>query len=142
MATSWSPHWRAMIAKLRRMIAEPTANPYTDEILTGILEKYPVPDAEGHFPDDDDWEATYDLNMAAADVWQEKAAALAQFYDFSADGGSYKRSQQQEQALKQASYYQRRRHASTRPSIKSPAERNTYFSFLCGSGLDDGIYVN
>jgi hypothetical protein len=53
----------------------------------------------------------YDLNAAAADVWQWKAAKYADSFDFSADGGSYKRDQQYQHAIDQSKMY--RNKAST-----------------------------
>jgi len=79
------------IAAVRRMTAV-TNTEYTDDALTAIIELYPLPDIKGNFPYTDqgevntDWTARYDLHSAAADVWEEKAAALAAKYDFNADG--------------------------------------------------------
>lgn len=101
----------ADIARLRRMVAEPTTTTYSDSVLTETIERYPVVDADGLAPDDDDWTATYDLSAAAADVWGEKAAALATAFDFTADGGSFSRSQMVKQAQTMASYYRSRRYA-------------------------------
>lgn len=47
----------------------------------------------------------YDLNAAAADVWQRKAGHYQTAYDFSADGASYKRSQLIEHCLAMAKHY-------------------------------------
>jgi hypothetical protein len=108
----------AEIARLRRMVAEPTTtNGYTDTVLSDAIERYPVPDSAGVYPTDEDgvaesaWVATYDLNAAAADVWMEKAGALAATYDFSADGADFKRSQAAKQAREMAGYYRSRRYA-------------------------------
>ncbi len=104
-----------MIARLRRMADEPMPQEsgvepvYSDEVLAEYIEAYPLPDLDGNLPDLDTWTPTYDLNAAAADVWEEKAAALARRHDFSADGGRFNRSQQYEQALKQARHYRSRR---------------------------------
>ena len=101
----------ADIARLRRMAAEPTTTTYTDAVLSTTIERYPVRDADGLAPTDTDWTATYDLNAAASDVWSEKAAALATAFDFTADGGSFQRSQSAKQAQLMASYYRSRRYA-------------------------------
>lgn len=108
----------ADIARLRRMVAESGAtNGYTDTVLAETIARYPVPDAAGVYPVDEDgvtevaWVATYDLNNAAADVWTEKSAALAANYDFTADGSDFKRSQAAAMAMKMASYYRSRRYA-------------------------------
>ena len=116
----------AQIAELRRMCAEPTTTTYSDVALAAYIERYPLTDARGQEPftwdvstvppsrlDNEAWVQTYDLHAAAADVWNEKAAALAHLYDFSADGGSYTRSQRVAQAQAQARYHLARRNLNT-----------------------------
>jgi hypothetical protein len=118
----------AQISQLRRMVAEPTTTPYTDAVLTEYIERYPHMDEWGETPLDGwgevnaNWTATYDLNGAAADVWQEKAGAVAGKFDFSADGGNYSQSQQYEQFMKQCRYYRSRRIPSTVRLVKFPQE--------------------
>jgi hypothetical protein len=106
----------AEVAMLRRMTAETTTATYSDITLGGYIERYPLYDSLGYMPtlsdgtENTNWTPTYDLNAAAAQIWGEKAAALAgSSYDFSADGGSYKRSQLYEQAAKRERYYASRR---------------------------------
>jgi hypothetical protein len=141
----------AQIARLRRMVAElpePLAVYYSDALLTTIIESYPTLDENGEAPripaedsnhtvtyttdmdtldlvENEDWIPTYDLNAAAAQIWEEKAATPAADFDFSADGGNYKRSQVYEQAMKQARYYNSRRKASTIKLKPFPHQRNT-----------------
>ena len=50
----------------------------------------------------------YDLDAAAADIWRMKASHVAGLVDFSTDGHSVKRSQQAQQYLNMAQYYQQR----------------------------------
>jgi hypothetical protein len=82
------------IARLRRMIAEPTSDTYSDAILLDAIERYPVPDADGYWPDDDLWTESYDHALAASEIWAEKSAAVAHAFDFDADGGAFSKSQQ------------------------------------------------
>lgn len=103
------PATDGMIARLRRMVNEPSTAVYSDDTLAEMIERFPLTDAFGYEPDDDNWTETYDLNAAAADIWDEKAASLAHLYDFKADGGDYSRSQAQENAMKQARVYRSRR---------------------------------
>ena len=113
------------VVKLRRMIADSTSTTYSDDDLEDIIESYPVLDSDGYDPEDDDWTATYDLNAAAAQIWEEKAAAYIGSYDFSADGGSFNRSQMYEQAMKMARHYHSRKRVKTitiRPEPKLDAE--------------------
>lgn len=50
----------------------------------------------------------YDLDAAAADIWRMKASHVAGLVDFSTDGHSVKRSQQAQQYLTMANYFQQR----------------------------------
>jgi hypothetical protein len=99
----------AMIAQLRRMVVEPDTTTYSTSVLSTILAGYPLPDADGLDSDDALWAGAWDLNQAAADIWEEKAAAAAVNFDFAADGGDYKRSQVQAQMLKMAQTYRAKR---------------------------------
>lgn len=48
---------------------------------------------------------SYDLNAAAADIWRGKAAFASQYFDFSTDNHSIKKSQFYTQCLEMASYF-------------------------------------
>lgn len=123
------------IARLRRMIAEPTDATYSDAELRGYIEAYPLLDERGEEPytydvaaepptreDNDNWIATYDLNAAAADVWEEKASALAGQFDFSNDAGRFDRSQAYEHAMGRTRYYRSRRSPRTVTAKQWPEE--------------------
>ena len=123
----------ANIADVRRMVAESTATNYTDNDIRMIIEKYPMLDElgiepyyyEGTIPtkvDNDEWLPTYNLNLAASEIWEQKAAAQAAKFDFAADGGNYSRSQAYQQALGMARYYRGRAGISTIKQIKMPDE--------------------
>ena len=126
------------IAKLRRMIAEPTTTVYSDSALADYIEAYPVTDANGEDPTyldhtttpptitvNADWIETYDLNAAAAEIWDEKAADLSDKYNFSADGGRYDRSQAYTQACAMAAKYRGRSVAKSPMARKWPRENYT-----------------
>lgn len=82
------------LSSIRRMIAEITPSDFTDAELTTIIEKYPL-DVGG-----------YDLNAAARDVWELKAATFAtQETQFSADGLSVGYGDRYERAMKMAKFY-------------------------------------
>jgi len=133
----------AQIKRLRRMTDELDLVTYDDPAVAEYIERYPLMDERGQKPythdtstspptqdDNDDWLPTYDINAAAADVWQEKAATLAADFDFSADGASYTRSQTYQHAIEMAAYYRRRRSMATitqRPDV---------------SGIDASYVVN
>ena len=116
----------AMAARLRKMVDEPTEATYDDDLIDDYIEAYALLDVLGNDPyeidfstepptlsERDEWIPTYDLNAAARDIWEEKAAAIAEDFDFSADGGKYSRSQKFEQYMKKARHYGSRRSMKT-----------------------------
>ena len=109
------------IITMRRMIAESTADTYTDQMIVAAIEARPVKDTRGvdwyewDFtttpPTQDEnpnWIPTYDMRTAAADIWDEKAAAVACDFSFSADGASYQRQQVFDQYTRIAAKYRSR----------------------------------
>lgn len=125
----------SLIADLRRMVNEPDETVYTDDLLQEIIEKYPVIDELGTAPyywdysggvpakvQNTAWVETYNLNAAAADIWEEKAAILAERFDFTADGGSYNRSQAYIHAYDMAKYYRGKSGIKSIRLLKSPDE--------------------
>lgn len=127
----------ALLPRLRRMVAEPATDTYTDQILADIVALYPCEDARGEAPqvesettpgtleENPDWTPTYDLNAAAADVWAEKAGLLSVDFDFSADGGNYHRSQKYLFMMQQSRYYRARRNPSTITLRPEPLAQGT-----------------
>jgi hypothetical protein len=122
-----------MIKSLRRMVGEPESTTYSDADLAACIERYPLIDYRGESPlvqlysvppapmdPNPYWMPTYDLNAAAADIWAEKAAVLAQDFDFSADGAQYSRSQAYQQAMAQSRYYRGRRSPKTMTQRPEP----------------------
>lgn len=113
------------IADLRRMIGEPTTTAYSDVLLERLIADHAIADYNGQEPylyyglagdlrqDNLYWLATYDLNATAADIWREKASVVVQHYTFSADGGSYQRSDLYKNAMAQARHFDSRRAATT-----------------------------
>lgn len=124
----------AQIGQMRRMCAMAAGDTtYTDAVLTAYIEAYPLMDPNGlvwfiwdyttyppHQDANDDWVATYDLNAAAADVLDEKAAGLMASFDFSADGASMNLSQKYQQTQALARHYRARRSAKTIQQIIKP----------------------
>jgi hypothetical protein len=115
-----------MAARLRRMVDEPTEATYDDDLIDDYIEAYPLLDALGTDPyeidfstepptlsERDEWIPTYDLSAAARDIWLEKASAIADDFDFSADGGKYSRSQKVKQYTDKARYYGSQRATKT-----------------------------
>lgn len=126
----------AQRSKLRRMCGlDFTNTTYTDSVLDEYIEAYPLLDERGEPPYtwnaavtppapsvNENWIATYDLNAAAADVWDEIAAGLQVNFDFSAEGRSFSRSQAFEHAQARARYYRSRRSPSTMTLVQWPEE--------------------
>lgn len=117
MAVSVPSSW---VARLRRLVAESTVDTYTDIDLTEYLDRYPLTDAAGYAPTDTAWTGNWDINAAAADIWEEKAALVASDFDFAADGGDYKRSQAYAQAMQQARNFRAKRQTGTLTMVATP----------------------
>ena len=123
----------AQIAQLRRMTNLVGSSDYADITLQAYIETYPLKDERGEAPytwdtstspphkdTNVEWIPTYDLNAAAADVWDERAAAVSADFDFSADGGNYTRSQVVKQYQERARYYRSRRRPATHTAFIEP----------------------
>lgn len=100
------------IARLRRLIGEPEdSTVWTDAVLAQIID-----DAA-------------DLNSAALEVWESKAASAASYVDTTESGSSRKMSQIHEQALKMIAYFKGIADPTTQPpdlmgySYTMPIER-------------------
>lgn len=79
----------AEVQQLRLLVAEPTnALPYTDAALSTAIDN-----AEG------------DLNLAAYNIWTQKAAAAADLVDVTEGGSSRKMGDLHEQALGMARHF-------------------------------------
>ena len=124
----------SFITRLRRIVDEPTDATYDDTDLGDYLERYRVMDALGNDPytwtsttpptqsDNASWIETYDMHAAAAEIWSEKAAAVYDQHDFSADGGSYKVSQLYDHCVAMAAFHNARASIKSIKLVKSPAE--------------------
>lgn len=126
-----------MLATVRRYVAEADdSNGYSDEILNGIIEEYPLLDERGEVPytfdtstqpptqdANEDWIQTYDLHAAAAQVWEEKASNIAHQFTFSADGGQYVRSEAHKQMMGMARYHRSRRAPQNQRLVMWPKPR-------------------
>ena len=125
----------AQIVQVRRMINEPDDTTYDDDAISVYIEAYPLLDERGEEPyswdtttepptvdENETWLPTYDLHAAAADIWDEKAAIVAQDYDFQADGGQYSRSQVVQAYERQARIHRARRRPGTIRLHKIPKE--------------------
>lgn len=122
------------IARLRRLVNEPTTDTYSDDDLSAAIARYPLVDAWGNDPlvwnyavppalvANPLWTEGYDLHAAACEIWEEKAAVVAQDYDFTAplDDGTYRRSQVYEQYMKQARRHAARRNPRALKTVVSP----------------------
>jgi len=81
------------IATLRRLVADPAPGEFSDTELITIIETYPLTTG-------------YDLNRAAADVWEMKAAMyVTQEEAASVDGARFEYGSLQKKALEMQKYF-------------------------------------
>lgn len=86
------------IARLRRLIGEPdNVEPWTDAVLAQMIDD------------------AIDLNSAALEVWESKAASSATMVDTAESGSSRRMSQVHDQALKMIAYFRGLIQPSTQP---------------------------
>ena len=72
--------------KLKRMTAWDTVPALTESDIAELLSQSSVADTNGIPPGGTDWEATYDLNTAAATGWLIKAGRAAQLTEVDPPG--------------------------------------------------------
>jgi len=110
------------IIRVRRMTAESgDTSPYSDADMATYIETYPLMDSSGYDPDDSEWTPTYDLNAAAADIWEEKAA------NFVANGAVYETDSAHAMAMRQCRYFRAKR------TIKGVQMKVEYYDETTGS---------
>lgn len=120
-----------MVDRLRRMVAEPFAtSTYTDDELKLYIAAFPLADDLGRQPTEYGWTENYDLYAAAYEIWAEKAAAVAQDYNYSADGATLNRQGVYEQYMKQAKYHAARRQPGNTTIFVSPRARPVWIGNL------------
>jgi hypothetical protein len=118
----------ADIARLRLFVAESGTVTYTDSSLRAIVANYPLPDSAGEWPYltsgsvNTAWTGTFDLAAAAAEIWDNKGAAIAAQFDFTADGATYHKSQQVTQYEKNARKWRSRRAPGSYTAVVYPTE--------------------
>jgi|SRR5918994_7434288 hypothetical protein len=100
------------IARLRRLIGEPNDTaPWTDAVLADIIDN------------------SDDLDLAALEVWEAKAASAASLVDTAESGSSRRLSQMHDQALKMVAHYRAATAVTSQPpdlagySFTLPIER-------------------
>lgn len=98
----------AALNRLKRLAAADVDPKLSPSDLVDILEASRSRDRFGVLPIITGWESTYDMNRAAAEAWDTKAAKAAGDHDFSADGASYSASQVVKHCREQASMYRMR----------------------------------
>ena len=134
----------AQIAQLRRMVGEVNSSTYSDTVLAEYIERAPLIDSLGRDPyvvsattppvmiANVDWVATYDLNLAASEIFSEKASALAAQFDFSEDGQSFSRRQKYENAERQARIFRAKRSAQAIKLYPYPLANPTAYTVANG----------
>jgi len=127
----------AQLAQLRRMVGELLPSTYDDATIQSYIEAHALLDQQGEEPYEldestppvlvanEEWMPTYDLNAAAADIWDEKLTTLiggGDMMDFSADGSSFRRSQVVDQYKERVRYFRSRTSSKTATLHKFPEE--------------------
>lgn len=113
------------------MVNEPTTTTYSDALISAAIERYPLMDAHSQesltwdysttpptSSENEDWIPTYDLNSAAAEIWDEKAAAVASNYSFSADGANLSRGDVVKNYERQAAKFRARGAVKAIPMVR------------------------
>ena len=96
------------IARIRRAIDEPDPNGvYTDNVLNEYAEEAIVP---GTSPE------RIDLNWIIAEIWGEKAAAVAKDFAVDSDGSRLERNQKFDQFIRNARHYRAKTIVRTLPA--------------------------
>jgi hypothetical protein len=95
-------------ARLERMLQWQSAPALSADEVTDLLDLARVADVWGAAPDDQGWEPTWDLRLAAAEGWDRKAGKVAASFDASAGEADAKRSQMFAMCREQAASYRRR----------------------------------
>jgi hypothetical protein len=96
-------------AKLALMVLADQDPVLSDDQLGDLVERARRPDGEGStWPDGDAWTPTWDLDAAAAEGWNRKAAMAANRFNFGEDGQSFQRAEVYANCVKQAEAYARR----------------------------------
>ena len=125
-------------ARIRRMTNEPTTTIYDDTLIGAYIEAWPLVDENGKTAGEDGWIVAYDLHAAAADIWDEKAAARADKHDYSADGASYSSDQMYQNAIAQARYHRARQKAKVKVMINKPVSiTNTVYPLYSNPIFDE-----
>ena len=124
MATMPSPS-ADLVVRVRRLSAEMTSTTYSDTDISAFLAAHPLRDSAGLESTETDWVGAWDSYQAAADIWEEKAAAVVGSFDYSADGGSFSRSQQVQQMHDQAKRLRARGSAKSVKILTSPVQDDT-----------------
>jgi hypothetical protein len=130
----------AMRTQVRAWVNEPTTAAYDDSELNVFIERYPLIDERGVAPYYYDtstdpptqvatagWYPVYDLHAAAADIWEEKAAALALTIDRPTQGptpGVHRETQPRDEAARQARRHRSLRSGKTVAQIPWPGRRS------------------
>jgi len=117
-----------VVARLRRMVAEPTTVIYSDEILRDILKQFPTARrvaADTLIVNGSNALSVvvWDVHAAAAQIWEEKIAALVVqgSYDIVADGQTLNRDQKLRQYRAQLAYHQARRRVKSVKITAAPS---------------------
>ena len=109
----YTPTSRQSAIEQVTLLTQPTEFPVVHaDVVGALVDQAARIDADGNLPSDDDWTPTYDLNSAAASVFEVKAALVVNKYDTNTDGQSLSRSQLLAHLMTMAKMYRNRRTSS------------------------------
>lgn len=77
------------LARVRAKSSPASAPAVEDATVEAFLKAAGFTDSQGRRPGDEGWDGPWDENLAIAEVWASKAAAVSGWFNFSADGASY-----------------------------------------------------
>jgi len=95
----------ATIARVKTLAAAEQRPALTDAEVIAAIKDHPRVDRDGLWADDPAWTPTWDLNLAASDLWGIKAGKVAGDFNFSADGASYNKGDVMAQCLEMEAKY-------------------------------------
>lgn len=123
------------VRRLRRMVNEKDDSTYNDDDIRAYLEAWPLVDSLGKTADDDGWSEAYDLHAAAAEIWDEKAAAASVKHDFNADGASFSSSQLYDHCMRQSKHHRALQKAQVKRAIT--VRQTTYYPEYANPVFDE-----
>jgi len=107
-----------ILDRVKRLAAWDKEPTITEDDLEAVIEQYQVIDANGVLPTEDDYEPTYNINLAIAECWDIKAGRATELISTDLDGDRMSADQIYEHCVQMAKKYRKR----TSVSVRIPTE--------------------